>query len=230
VTIAQSVFDFLLGGPKVGGEQEERLNRWRALPAADLALPHAQARYVAIHAVTSGPDRRRDRLMAIAAVAVRRRVLDFADCFERVLRQEKVSGGANILLHGIGGEHQLAGVDPRTSMLEFLEYLGKAPLVALGHDELDRLMIERGVHSLLGYPFDQPWIRLAPLVSMFLPGAAAIPIDRWPEHFGLVANGGDHALGQALATAQLLQMTLVAAERAGAANAAQLLARQRPSR
>lgn len=230
MSIVQSVLDYLLGGPKVGGEQDERLQRWRALPAADLSLPHLHARYVAIHAVTSGRDRRRDRLIAVAAVGVRGGLVELADCYQCVLRQDKASAGANILIHGIGGEHQLAGVDPGTAMLEFLEYLGKAPLVVLGDDEIDRNMIERGVHSILGYPFAHPWIGLAPLLPLLFPEAGARPAEGWLEHFGLFADGGDHALGQALATAQLLQIALCAAERTGAANMAQLLARQGPAR
>ncbi len=221
--IVESVFAYLLGGPKVGGAQEERLNRWRSLPASDLAQPHARARYVAVHAVQSGRDPRRGRLLAVAAAGVRGGQLDLADCFLRVLRQDRAQVGAEVLRHGIGGEHQLGGVDPSTAMLEFLEYVGKSPLVTLGDDAGDRRLIERSVHSTLGYPFAHPWIELGPRLLSLLPAVAMLPARDWLAHCGLATDGGDHALGQAVAVAQLLQIVLAAAARAGLATAAQLV-------
>ena len=113
-------------------------------------------------------------------------------------------------------------------MLEFLEYVGKSPLVTLGGDAGDRRLIERSVHSTLGYPFVHPWIELGPLLPSLLPAVATLPAEDWLAHCGLAADGGDHALGQAVAVAQLLQIVLAAAARAGLATAAQLVAAQGP--
>lgn len=227
--ILRTVVDYLLSGPLVGGEQEARVNRWRNVPEADLARPHGAARYVVVGTETTGLDMRRDRLIAVGAVGVAHGCLEFDDSFERVLRQDKASADANILIHGIGGETQLSGVEPREAMIEFLEYLGKAPLVAF-RAKFDRKVLERSVRSILGYPFAHPWIDLALLLPALFPRTGRISLDDWLAHFGLSGGTRHHALAGAFVTAQLLQIALDAADRAGMANAAQLIATQRAQR
>jgi DNA polymerase-3 subunit epsilon len=229
VSILRAVVDFLLDTPRVGGEVEARLNRWRTVPAADLKVAHGAARYVVVDTETTGLDLRRDQLIAVGAVGVAHGLLDFADTFERVLRQDQASADANILIHGIGGQTQLAGVDPRNALLDFLEYLGKAPLVAF-RAEFDQTMLTRGVRAILGYPFAHPWIDLALLLPALFPRAGHASLDDWLEHFGLAGGNRHHALADAFATAQLLQITLAAADRVGMVNAAQLIAMQKAQR
>ena len=80
------------------------LRRWREpRPSAE------RSRWLVLDVESSGLDPGRDRLLAIAAIAVQvepgRAVIDLADSFEAVLLQSD-SGAAldreNILLHGIG--------------------------------------------------------------------------------------------------------------------------------
>jgi DNA polymerase-3 subunit epsilon len=227
--ILRGTLDYLLGGPKVGGHDEERLRRWLALPAAPLALPHARARYVVIATETSGPGRRRDRLLAIDAVAVERMHVDLASCFVAVLRQERASADADILRHGIGGQAQRAGIAPELAMLAFLEFLGSAPLVGFesigGH-----AAIERAVKAILGVPFRQPWIDLAVLLPALYPEAGCTTLREWLDRCGL-HEGGLHAERPgAIVTGQLLQVALDAATRAGMVNAWQLIACQQARR
>jgi len=70
VGIFGTVVDYLLGGPKVGGPDEERLRRWFAMPAQPARLPHARARYVVVDTETTGLDMKRDRVIAIGAAGV----------------------------------------------------------------------------------------------------------------------------------------------------------------
>ena len=220
---------FLFGGSKVGGAQEHRLNRWRVAPKANLDLPHARARYVVVDTETTGVDLRRDRLIAIGAAAIDSGCVEFADCFETVLRQDKASSKDNILIHRIGGQTQLAGVEPKEGMLAFLEYVGKSPLVAF-RAEFDQTMIERAAKSILGLPFAHPWIDLAFLLPALFPGADCTTLDDWLGRFGLAGGERHHALADALVTAQLLQIALIAADRVAMTNAAQLIAMQKAQR
>lgn len=224
--ILGTVVDYLLGGPKVGGPDEERLRRWFAIPAQPAGLPHARARYVVVDTETTGLDMKRDRVIAIGAAGVDGGVLRLADCFDVVLRQERASPDANILIHGIGGEAQLAGAEPKQGVLAFLEYLAKSPLVAFRAD-FDRTMLARAVKSVLGVPFHHPWIDLAVLLPALFPRAEATTLDDWLGHFRLVGAERHHALADAFATAQLLQIVLDAADRVGMRTAADLVAIQR---
>lgn len=226
MNILRTAVDYLLGGPRVGGEQEARVNRWRAVPQADLARRHNAARYVVVDIETTGPDMRSDRLIAIGAVGVAQGCLDLGDCFEQVLRQDKASADANVLIHGIGGETQLSGAEPGDAVIEFLEYLGKSPLVAF-RAKFSQAILARSVRSILGYPFSHPWIDLASLLPELFPGTRHTSLDGWLAHFGLLDGTRRNTLTDAFVAAQLLQIALEAADRAGLANGAQLIATQR---
>jgi DNA polymerase-3 subunit epsilon len=220
---------YLFGGPKVGGAQEHRLHLWRNAPKADLALSHGRQRYVVVDTETTGVDLRRDRLIAIGAVGVGSGRIVFSDCFQTVLRQDKPSAETNILIHRIGGQTQLAGADPKEAMLEFLEYLGKSPLVAF-RAEFDEAMLGHGMRAILGLPFRHPWIDLAFLLPALFPGTECAALDEWLSHFGLAGAERHDALADALATAQLLQIALVAADKVGMTQATHLIAMQKAQR
>ncbi|WP_416208565.1 hypothetical protein [Acidovorax sp.] len=94
---------------------------------------------------TSGLDMRRDRLLAIAAIALRvdwqRRTLGVAlgDSFEVVLQQDEASSKDNILLHGIGAQMQRNGHGPppwRCSAFE--ELCRQQPALLAFHAAFDR--------------------------------------------------------------------------------------------
>ncbi len=217
--------DYLLGGPTVGGANEVRLRRWLALPGPQLALPHAHARYAVVATETTGSGSRRDRLRAIGAAGVTRMQLDLGDCFAAELRQRRTVTEADLPLRGSGAQAQVADVEPALGMLEFLEYLERAPLVAFEVDSVRR-DVERAVKSALGVPFRRPWIDLAALLSTLYPKDPCATLRAWLERFGLMAGAWHDPLGTAFATAQLLQIALVAADRAGLTSAAHLVARR----
>jgi len=220
-----SAVDYLLGGPTVGGANEARLRRWLALPEPQLALPHGQARYVVVATEMSGSGARRDRLPAIGAAGVTRMQLDLADCFAVDLRQLQAAGKAGIPMHGAGGDAESRDVGPALGMLDFLEYLGRSPLVAFAAEPA-RSDVERAVKSALGVPFRHPWIDLAALLSTLYREDECPTLQAWLERFGLTAGAWHDPLGDAFVTAQLLQIALVAADRAGLASAAHLMAKR----
>jgi DNA polymerase-3 subunit epsilon len=225
VSFLRTAVEYLLGGPKVGGASEDRLRRWAALPAAQLALPHGRTRYVVVVPATARHALRHDRLISIGAVGVGRAQLDLADCFAAVLRQPRARADADVLRHGVGAEAQLAGVDPKHAMLDFLDFVGKAPLVAFGAG-VARPVVERAVKSILGVPFRPPWLDLAALLPALFRESRCASRDEWQHRFGIAAGTRPDVLADAYATAQLLLAALDAAARAGWGNAAQLIALQ----
>jgi DNA polymerase-3 subunit epsilon len=226
MNLLDGALGFLLRSPNVDGVQAERLAAWRKLPPANLAQPHVRARYVVVDTETTGLDMRSDRIIAIGAAGISARALSLSDCFATVLRQSKASADANILIHGIGGEVQLAGDEPKAGILDFLDYVGNAPLVAF-RAEFDRTMLVRALKSILGVPFHHPWIDLAFLLPALFPGAECNTLDEWLAHFNIAPAARHQALADAFATAQLLQIVLHAADRQGMGNAALLIAMQK---
>jgi len=229
VKLFRRTFDYLLGGPRVGGALGARLSAWQGRRDDDLRRPHLATRYVVVDTETTGLDVRRDRVIAIGAATVAGLRLRFSECFEIVLRQDRASATSNILIHGIGGQAQLGGVEPRAGMVDFLDFIGKAPLVAF-RAEFDAAMLERASRSLLGVALDRPWIDLAFLLPALFPGRECRTLEDWLVEFAVLAGERHHAVADALATAQLLQVALVAADRQGMRTAADLLSMQKAQR
>lgn len=197
--------------------EQEMIENWRRLPAADLSVMHEEQRYVVVDVETSGLNMKKDRLISIGAVALVAGRLDFNDAFQVVLRQEQVSTHANILIHGISGSAQSTGVDPVEGLLAFLQYVGKSPLVAY-HAFFDQSMIGKATREYLGMELAQPWIDLAWVLPDFFSfrGDANVALDDWLHHFGIESILRHNAVSDAYATAKLLQVAIAGGQQKGA--------------
>ncbi len=190
--------------PELTPQQAERLAAWQALPAPPLDQPIQASRYVVVDVESSGLDTARDRLIAIGAVAVTHGRIDLNDSLEIVLQQTQASARDNILIHGIGGTVQRAGTPPADALLTFLEYLGKAPLIAF-HVAFDQSMINRALKTFLGIKFEHAWADLAYIAPALHPRIArhTRALDDWMAVFGIGNYARHNALADALATAEL---------------------------
>lgn len=174
---------------------------WSRSPAID------DARWVVVDVESSGLDPYHDRLLAVAGVAVHwvegRPRIAAGDSFEVVLRQGAVAvDKSNILLHGIGVGEQRAGREPREALQAFLDWVGRAPLVAF-HAGFDEAMLHRAL-SALGLRLAPPWLDLAPLAEVVQPGRKAKALDEWLALHGIVCAVRHQAAADTLATAELL--------------------------
>ncbi len=70
--------------------------------------------------------------------------------------------------------------------MAFLDYLGKAPLIAF-HVTFDETMIRRAVREYLGFNFKHPWLDLAYVMPSLNPALAKKnhALDDWIGHFGI---------------------------------------------
>ena len=158
---------------------------------------------------TSGLDPARDRLLAIAAIALRVRwagkslAVVVADSFEVVLQQDEPSPRANILLHGIGTQRQRAGMPAADALRAFADYAGRSPLLAF-HAAFDAALIERHARGLLGRALANPWLDIEHLCSATHPKVPARSLDEWLAHFGLRCARRHEAAADALAECDLL--------------------------
>ena len=201
--------------------QQVRLEAWRALPNTGLKLPWEESRFVVVDVETSGLNLTRDRLIAIGAVAVQHGKLVLSDSFETVLQQEVVSSKANILIHGITASAQSNGQDPADALLDFLEYVGKSPLVAF-HVTFDQTMLTRAIRHYLGFTFQHDWLDLAYVAPGLHPAQKFRSLDDWQNFFGLHNHARHNALADAVITAQLLVILMNVASRQALLNYAAL--------
>lgn len=183
---------------------------------------------------TSGLDPARDRLLAIAAIALKvdwaRQRLTIApgDSFEVVLRQEQASAKDNILLHGIGAQRQREGIPHRDALQAFHDYAGRSPLLAF-HAPFDRAMIERHVRSEFPAPWPHRWLDIEQLCAVTYEEAPARSLDEWMAYFGIRCAIRHQAAADTLAECELLLRIWprVAAECACWRDLERLAARQR---
>lgn len=185
-----SLFDWFSGG--------------RTRPAVN------EERWVMLDVETSGLDPHRDRLLAIAAVAMRvdwehkRLSVDLGDSFEVVLRQEQVTAAKdNILLHGIGVQRQREGMDPAQALEAFAGFVWQSPLLAF-HAAFDQAMITRYMKQVLGRNLSSPWVDIEHLCAVTHEKVRARSLDEWMGHFGIECAVRHQAAADTLAECELL--------------------------
>lgn len=211
--------------PPVDPALAARIGAWERLPEFDGGRAAHAGRWLVVDVETSGLDARNDRLIAVGALAVTDGVVDLADGFEVVLRQEQPSTAANIEVHGIGGIEQRAGCEPAEALVAFLEFAGKAPLVAY-NAFFDAAVLERAFAQVLGLRWRRPWLDLADVAPLAWPARAARArgLDGWLHAFGIPIVQRHRAIVDCLATAQLFAAALPRAPALGAPTARGLVA------
>lgn len=219
------------GRPALSDAQRARLQACIDTPRDDTATPLADARWVVVDVESSGLDVFSDRLIAIGAVRVQAQALPLAGSFYHVLRQAAPSSVENILVHGIGGTEQTAGLEPAEALLAFVEYAGGAPLVAY-HADFDRAMINRATRAYLGVTLRNRWLDLAQIAPALFPEHAKNrrALDDWTTPLGIVNLNRHNAVADASATAQLLLVLLDRARAQGLQNVNDLLSLERGQR
>lgn len=171
--------------------------------------PLGAARWAAIDCETSGLDPARDRLLSVGMLGVADGRIDLGGSFHAMVRQEVASEAENILVHGIGGDAQLAGL-PVDQVIEGLaQRVGNAIPVGF-HAPFDEEVLRRH-----GFRARARWLDLAALAPVLFPGRKAERLEDWLAEFGAPAHDRHDALGDAFSTAQLLLVLLAEAHRQG---------------
>jgi len=210
--------------PQLTEQQKSRLQTWLKLPPSPLSTPIHEMRCVVVDVESSGLNLMKDRLISIGAVAVVNGHIILGDSFYIVLKQPVASQKENILLHGIGGSAQIEGVPAIDALLDFLEYLGKDPLVAF-HVVFDQTMIKRAISQYLGYTLKHPWLDMAYIMPALNPEDAARcrTLDDWNGKFDIHNDARHNALADALVTAQLFQVALAQSRKRALLNFSELM-------
>lgn len=201
---------------------------WRRRPPVD------ESRWVMVDVETSGLDAARDRLLAVAAIALRvdwpakRLAVAIGDSFEVVVRQQEPSTRDNILLHGIGVQRQQEGVLVGQALQAFAGFAGQSPLLAF-HAAFDRTLIGRHVRMAPGTRLPNQWLDIEQLCGVTHPQVRARSLDEWMAHFGIRCAARHQAAADTLAECELLLRIWprVAAECSDWAGVQRLAARHR---
>ncbi len=203
----------------------ERLRAWQALPKLNERSALAAARFVVVDVETSGLDVRRDRLLAIGAVAVEAGRLRPGEGYDVTVHNPVPSARANILVHGISPDAQTAGLAADAALMGFLELARHDVLVAY-HAGFDQAVLQRALREQLGVRLPSLWLDVAHLAPALVPEARLSnrSLDDWLAYFGLRAHSRHNAAYDAYATAELLLILLVRAACAGITSISQLLA------
>lgn len=176
--------------------------------------PAPPARWVVLDVETTGLDAHRDRLLAVAALAVRvpgdgaRPWIALDDAFERVVRPDDAAAGEpvdrpNILLHGIGVGEQRAGVPAPVALAELQDWLGDAPVIGF-HVAFDETMLRRAF-AAAGRPAPRnAFVDLEHVAESLRPAERARSLDDWMAVLGVHCLLRHRAAADALATAEVL--------------------------
>jgi DNA polymerase III subunit epsilon len=172
------------------------------------ALAVDAARWVMLDVESSGLDPARDRLLAIAAVALRTEGeqlhIDLGDSFEVVLHQDAAPvDKANILLHGVGVGAQRSGVAAAVALKGFEDWVGGSPLIGW-HVAFDERLIQRALRATLGRQLSNPWIDLADIAQVLRPEVKGKSLDDWLSALSVHCRVRHQAAADTLATAELL--------------------------
>lgn len=202
------------------------VSRWLArvgLASRPADAAAADARWVVIDVESTGLDPRRDRLVAIAGVA-----LHFIDGIPRILGDDSFevvmqAAGAgfdrsNILVHGVGVGAQRRGVAQAEALEAFERWAGASMRVGF-HVDFDRVLIERAARAQGRADAGARWLDLAPLAAATHPQVRAKALDDWLEHFHIPCLARHEAVADTLATAELLLRLWPALRRAGVKDA-----------
>lgn len=207
-----------MGMPLLGLEFRRRLRLRHALPgplqdylSAPFASPaacHLDVEFIALDLETSGLDPKRDAIVSIGLVMIRRGRIDLATAFHRVLRVDVAMPEHSAVIHRI--------TDDRAELGQALEDVLPLVLAALKgrvmiahHARVELGFLDAACKRLYGAGFLVPTVDTEALVRDWLDrrgqpyGPGDLGLQALRRRYGLPAHRAHDALADAVATAEL---------------------------
>lgn len=163
----------------------ERLERWQTLAPPSLDATHDEIRYVVVNTEATGMDLSRDRLLAVAAIAIDDASLALRDAIELPLDK------------------------PAEPLVELLEFIGKSPVVVFNAD-FNRQALMGAFETHLGFEPELEWLDAYWLLPCVFNDQHDRPVRLadWMKSMGIETFQRHRALGDAFALAKLLLAAL----------------------
>ncbi|ETD72289.1 exonuclease [Pelistega indica] len=213
MSLPRFIKSFFNPSPVIDEHIQQRLERWKALPEPDLAQPFTNIKFIILDVETSGFSLRKDQLIAIGACQLINGKIPLSQTLDVILRQEQSSSKKNILIHRISRQAQLNGIDPAEALMQFLEFIGKQPLVAF-YVGFDKPMLNKALKKYLGIDLNnRTWLDIAFVAPLFFPEHARQHrnLDYWMNLFAIQNSNRHKAISDAIATAQVMQVIMKSA-------------------
>ena len=196
-------------------------------------MPLHEVRFVVFDTEATGLDIETNRMLSLAAVAVRNGAIDLSDRLELTFEADHVGGRAAAEIHQMVTADLRDGLSEADGTIDFIEFVRDSVLVA-HHVGFDVAMVNKALGRLGPVRLYNPLVDTLVLDRRLTRG----PMPRDDHHrdedrsldglctkFGLDIPMRHSAAGDALATAQLLLALLARAERRGIRTLGALLAR-----
>ena len=201
-----SLFRKKTDAPTLSEPIQQRLEQWQNLAETDLGKTFVETDCVILDLETSGFSFKNDHLIAIGACRIENGVIPLGKSFQIILKQDESSSKENILIHHIGDSDQRTGIEPAEALMQFLEYMGKAPLIAY-HVDFDQPMLNKALEQYLGIDLKRhTWFDVAFLGPLFLPNVSTTRqnLDFWANHFNITNPQRHSAVFDAISTAEIM--------------------------
>lgn len=185
-------------------------------PLSAAALPLEQTPLMVFDLETTGLNQRKDQVISIGAVKILPAGIPLDSAFYELLNIPlDPRHHAGQLIHGLTQQDLLQGQSPEQALTQFLNYAQHHLWFAF-HAEFDRHMLMRAVQQHLGLHFDPQPLDIAELAPLLNPGLPELKqLDDWLGYFGLDSSARHNAVGDALASAELLSILKQQALQAG---------------
>lgn len=190
----------------------------KALDHLDPSRPASSYRYVAVDIETTGLDLLRDRMVSIGAVRVVEGRILLGQIFNEMVNPERDMPHSSIKLHGIVPNRIARARSAGEVFQDFLAFLGQDILVA-HHAGFDLNFLNQIMKQKYGFPLQNLVLDTMELCRemVFLPLRPPSRVSRFQSHhtledaarhFGIEIWDRHTAVGDAMATAMILQRLL----------------------
>ncbi len=190
------------------GSSSDLVRQWLQSPLPDADLPIENARLLALDLELTGLDPKRDSILSIGWIPIEAGRIRVVEASHRLVAHE-TGVGQSASIHGIL-DHEARSGEPLDEVLSELAaaLTGRIPIVH--HAPLDTAFLERAYAACHGAGFPRPVIDTLALEQNRRHrrnqsiGQGELRLIALREQYGLPPAAAHNALGDALATAELL--------------------------
>lgn len=186
-------------------------------------LPLLGTRYFVLDLESDGLQRKNNRILSVGAITVVEQTLRYSEAFYHVLHHTGDLQADAMLIHGLSPTALQQG-DSTEAVLGALCEQGQHSVWVGFHAGFDALLLQQAFKSVLQWSCEPVILNVAEYLPALFSDHVAMQqnLDDWVERFGLHAIERHNALGDAMVTAELLQIVLRKATQQGITTWAEL--------